>query len=154
MRSIIYVHEDGGGSAKQLYDCDVIGLPITIAYTLQAVWHQVKPGTFDVPYQAIPIKDDPWFKWVLESQNNYIELWNYGMDLIEEHYHRFGSKAVVVYRHGSHRSVERMQYVPPLPEGSITSMPQPELDEVIKQYRSRTGFWVSYTNRERPEWLK
>lgn len=146
MRRIVYTNPDGAVSALELYDNDVIGLPITITVYLQAVWHRVKPGTFQ-PISGLDA--DPWFVWLLESKENYQELWNYAMDIIDEHEHRFGSQATHPYRHGSTSMIERLGYIPELPEVPQTPRPSTPLEG----YKTLTGYWATYTNREKPTWL-
>ena len=158
MRTIIYVDNDGSESVKQLFDADIIGMPITVEYTLRCAWNTIKPGTFPDTYQ-LSMTDDPWLKWVLESQENYNELWNYGMDLLDEHMHRFGSRVTSPYHHGSKRQLDRLGALPDMTETKLTPMPiqVPEARELMREELKtvRPGFnWAQFSHRETPEWLK
>jgi hypothetical protein len=166
MRTIVYLDEDGPTSAEMLLDIDVIGLPITIAQVLLCVWHDVKPGTF-APHLNLVGRDEFWYKWASANTANYVELWNYGSDIIDEHYHRFGcrsrtetdkfGKEVVLnatgYRHGMDRSMIALQSIPPLPEADAPDPFPTSVEDARALYKSNKAPFT-YTHREVPEWLK
>jgi hypothetical protein len=157
MRTIVYLDEDGATSAEQLYDDDVIGLPITISYTLMNVWRHVSPGSFQIQFNFSPYSDDKWFHWAMESQANYEELWNYGMDILEEYDHRFGSRVQHPYKHGSTPAMNKLGAVPPLPD-----LPRSPFPVSVEEARSLYSEWFhkpivfkpEFSFRERPAWLK
>lgn len=162
---ILYVDPAGPDSAQMLSDNDVIGMPIAIAQCLLRVWHEAKAGKF-APHLNLTVGDDPWVNWASASTANYIELWNYGSDVIDEHYHRFGCRsrnavdrfgvAVVLnatgYRHGMDPSMCRFQSIPPLTESeSVDPFPM-SIEAGRELYVADKGNLV-YTHREPPSWL-
>lgn len=151
MRKIVFVNDDPAKSVEELFDADVIGLPITISFLLKEVWNHLRPSTFPSPFK-IPMTGDPWFEWVLQSQKNYEEMWNYGMDILDEYSYRFGSRAMVPYKHGSTRLMESLQDLPNLPAGDVSEMPF-TVEQMRDQYRQSREHWDTFTRREKPEWL-
>lgn len=158
MRTIVYVHEDPEVCVQQLYDADVIGLPITIEYTLRSVWNKLKPELFDGTAHFI-MADDPWFNWVLESKGNYAELWNYAMDIVDEYDHRFGSRTEFKYRHGSLGMLNNLAVAPPIEAEAETPKPV-SIEEARQLYLEerkvhRAEFMnITFSHREPPEWLR
>lgn len=147
---VVYLHEDAAESVKQLADIDAIRMPIMIQQILETVWGELLKDQHERMAPRSPIC--PWLLWVKESQANYAELWNYGMDIIEEHFHRFGSRNMHPYRHGSAAGFERLGAVPTaLPDKDKTSMPL-SVEQARERYAERDD--LVWTNRERPEWLK
>jgi len=163
---ILYLDLDGPTSAEMLYDTHVIAMPIAIAQSLLRVWHNARPGTF-APILNLADVDDPWSAWAARKTANYIELWNYGSDIIDEHWHRFGKHSTVGtnkfgelvtlngtgYRHGMDRSMMKLQAVPPLLESEETDPLLVSVDTVRASYKQE-GFGFTHTHREVPEWLK
>jgi len=149
IRPIVMLDDDPYKSIEALYDIDVIGFPIAISQTLLSAWHRIKPGTFSKMLNLID-GDDIWLDWVLASKGNYEDLWNYGMDIMDEHTHRFGSRATVPYRHGSFATMTRLQSVPDLPQLGLMS---PYPGKGREGYKSKGNFF-KHTYREVPEWLK
>ena len=80
--------------------------------------------------------------------DNYEDLWNYGMDLLDEHYHRFGSRNTHTYRHGSEAAMERLQNLPPI--APTEKHPCPLLG--YEGYKE-SGPFMAHSHREIPEWL-
>jgi hypothetical protein len=124
-------------------------MPIFIQQVLETVW-----GDILKDYGGRMLARDPkcpWLKWTKESQENYQELWNYGMDIIDEHFFRFGARNFHPYRHGSASGFERLGNIPKrLPSVPMTPMPiTPEEARAI--YKKIEG---EYTNRRAPEWLR
>lgn len=143
---------------EELFDGDVIGLPITIGFVLRCVWNSAKPDTFPTTFE-LDIGDDPWFKWARESKANYTELWNMGMDILDEHTHRFGSRHAQPYKHGMTDTFERVSGVPDLPDGEQSPFPV-SIEQAREAYCSESKVkmsaqsWATYTHRNQPEWLK
>lgn len=141
----------------QMTDADVIGLPITIEFTLRSVWNRRVPNTF--PHiTGNSLLNDPWFKWASENKSNYEELWNRGMDILEEHDLRFGSRAKPPYKHGSTAQMDRVGAIPPLPEGGLTRLPmsvdEAKLATMSEVQLTRPGLFVgTYTVRPKPDWM-
>lgn len=146
---ILYLHEDGEESAKMLRDLDVIRMPIYIQQVLETVW-----GDICKDHGTRMIARDPsckWLKWVKESRENYKELWNYGMDIIDEHFFRFGSRNLHPYKHGSFIGFERLGKVPKaIPDVPMTPLPT-SIEEARVIYKKIEGL---HTNRGSPEWLR
>lgn len=158
MRTIVYVDDDASRSVEQLFDADVIALPIAVHHTLISVWNHLKPGTFE--YTQFLLTDrDPWFRWASESAANYEELWNYGCDIADEHWHRFGSRQRPPYKHSSTGLLERLGVVPPmLPKLELSRRPI-TVDEARHGYRVEIkspyadAMNIKFTHREKPSWL-
>lgn len=147
-RGIVMLDDDPFVSIEMMYDVDVIGLPITIGQILLTAWYKVKPGTF-ADFLKLKAGEDVWLDWVMESQANYVDLWNYAMDIVDEHFHRFGSHAAKPYRHGMKGLLDRLQSVPPLPDVPLT--PYPPTNKAA--YR-QIGAFFEHTRREVPAWLR
>lgn len=147
---IMYLHEDGSESVKLLGDMEVIRMPIMIQQVLETVWGEIMK---DMGSRMFPRNPNcRWLKWVKESQANYGELWNYGMDIIDEHFFRFGARNLHPYKHGSALGFERLQTIPSkLPDVPMTPMPL-SVQEARELYKMT--FEGDYSNRGRPEWLK
>lgn len=108
---------------EQLTDGEVISGPIHVMSTLSSV-HNIRRGSqAHAPMIVLRPGDDPWVDWANQNEANYVELWNYGMDLVDEHYKRFGSKQPYPYKHGCALPLDRLGDVPPLPEGELTPRP-------------------------------
>lgn len=153
-REIVILEDPTVGDAvKSLYDADVIGLPITIHVLLVTVWNNVRPGAFKLPWN-IPMEGDPWYDWVMKSSANYEDLWNYAMDIVDEHSFRFGSRFNPPYKHGSSRMLDTLAAVPPLPAVGQTPYPFTFAEMREKYARQIKGHLLTFTNRETPEWLK
>ena len=164
--NILYLDYDGPTSAEMLYDKDVIAMPIAIGQALLRVWHVTSPGKF-APVLNLAHADDPWSAWALRNQANYIELWNYGSDLIDEHWHRFGSRSTIGtnkfgelvtlngtgYRHGMDRSMQSLQSIPPIPEADKRDELLISIADARADYK-KSGHMYTHTHREVPEWLK
>lgn len=152
MRVIIYLQPDGAQSAADLNNEDVIQMPTAIAAVLQAVWDRLHPTT--EPFLPDLVVDLTWLNWAAASRANYEEFWNYGMDLLAEHHHRFGSKSVPDYRHGSTRRFEELSTVPPAlgpRDDEATPDPFPVSPEQARNKYPRNR--LHYTRREVPAWL-
>lgn len=148
LRDILYLDADVEEGVKMLYDIDVIRMPINIQQVLETVWGTILK---DQSGRMSPRNPEcPWLQWVRQSQENYQELWNYGMDIMEEHFFRFGSRNMHPYRHGSNLGFQRLGNIPKsLPE--IEQTPMPLLFEDARElYKTEEG---EYTNRSRPSWL-
>lgn len=151
MRNIVYLDPDAAESVLQLYDQDIIGMPISIGQCLMHVWNTFTPGRFRT---GDAVMADPiWYPWAMASKNNYTELWNYGMDIMDEHWHRFGSRNAHPYRHGYSKLFDQLQYVPKLPDVEMTPLPR-TVEDMRAGYPEMTGFWVQFTHRPTPDWLK
>ena len=148
MSRIYRLSEDPDKAVQWLTDADMIRMPIEIGQILLTVWHRAKPGTFS---KVIEYPDsDPWLEFASASTDNYVELWNLGMDAMDEHDYRFGSRNINKYRHGMTALLNRLQSVPPLPEIGLTEFPlTPEQTQLA--YNTE-GIFNSYTHREVPEW--
>jgi hypothetical protein len=148
MSRVCYLSEDPEQAVHWLVDADVIRMPIEISQVLLTAWNRIKPGKFSKVIEYL--NTDPWLEWVMQSQENYEELWNYATDIIEEHYHRFGSRHNPQHKHGVHGLVEKLGELPPLPEVPRTEFPlSPELARLA--YNAE-GIFNGYTHRNVPEW--
>jgi hypothetical protein len=147
MMRIYFINPDLDENVKEYRDDDVICSPIDVGVVLMSVWERQKPGSQKVVIK--PTDSDYWLAFAEAGKENYIFLWNLGMDLIDEHYHRFGKRIHHSYKHGMWRLMERMESVPPLPD-----LPLGEIDYGLQlnQYsmdKSRPNKW---TGRSIPSW--
>ena len=152
MSRIYFLSEDPDEAVHWLNDGDVIRMPIEIAQVLLTVWSKF-PETMrkGITQSLVNYPEHLWVPWAEESEANYVFLWNYGMDIIDEHEHRFGRHAVQPYRHGIARCMERLQAVPPLPQGELAPFPLSIEQAVLTQVDLDK---VHYSHREKPTWKK
>lgn len=149
VHDILYLDINPEAAVKMLADLDVIRMPIYIQQVLETVWGHVLN---DWDQRMTPCAEfSPWLVWVREAQPNYEELWNYGMDIIDEHFHRFGSRNMHPYRHGSVEGFNRLGNVPNLIKGVVSTQQPISVDDARTYYHERDG--LAWTNREKPEWL-
>jgi len=148
MTRICLLSTEPDEAVQWLADADVIRMPIEIAQVLLTAWHKVKPGHFSLVINYLD--GDPWLEWVMASAGNYEELWNYGMDLVSEHYHRYGSRRTPPYVHGISRQLESLAALPPLPSVGLT--PLPITTEQARLSYNTAGIFNCYTHRVKPEW--
>jgi hypothetical protein len=151
MSQIFILSDDPDEAVQWLMDGDVIRMPILITQVLGTATNRFKttPQKITIEY----MKGDPWLEWVLSSEDNYEALWNYGMDLIDEHYHRFGSRGVVKYKHGIAALLNKLGTIPPIPP-SETPYPMPLTPEQARAAYHYPGTFSTYTHREEPDWRK
>jgi len=100
---------------------EIIVYPIRISQILLTVWCQF-PNRLNKPIERLPL-DNVWVKWASESVDNYELLWNFGMDIIDEHDKMFGSKVKYPFKHGSSKLMEALGIIPPLPAVGLTAKP-------------------------------
>ena len=152
MSRILILSDDPDEAVQWLTDEDVIRMPIEIAQVLLTVWSKfpdaAKKGVITT---LVMYPEHVWIPWVEESQENYIALWNYGMDILDEHEYRFGKRAVNPYRHGMSKTLDRLQVIPPLPEGPQTPYPILPHQAVLMQAELVK---VHYSHRDKPTWKK
>jgi hypothetical protein len=152
MSRIYFLSDDPEEAVQWLTDSDVIRMPIEISQVLLAVWSTFPEAERKgVVQTVVPALDNLWTPWAGETQDNYVHLWNYGMDVIDEHEYRFGRHAVQQYRHGMDRSMNRLQAIPPIPEGALTPYPLSVTEAVLMQVDITK---VQYSHREKPTWKK
>ena len=146
---IVLLSTDPEEAVQSLSDKDVIRIPIEIAQVLICVWNDIKPGAFT--HMIERSHDVPWINWVKESQDNYNELWGYGMDIVDEHYHRFGSRVNFPYKHSMSKLLDKLGVLPPLPGIGLTPMPV-SIDGCREGYLGKDPF-DTYTHRDKPTWM-
>lgn len=133
-----------------LTDGDVIRLPIEIGQVLTTVWHNVKPNQFG---KLIEFSNDHvWVNWAQQNQDNYVDLWNYALDICDEYEFRFSARMPGIFRHNMIDILERLGAIPPLPDGDRTDYPIAP-DQARSVYKG-SGVFDKYTNRNKPEWYK
>lgn len=144
---IYFINDDPDVNVQEYRDDDVIGSPIDIGQILAAIWQRHSKKAQPMPIAGLD--GDYWLAWAEKSKENYTALWNLGMDLLDEHFHRFGSRISPNYKHGMWRIINEMAAVPPLPD-----LPgdEPDYDAMLKDYvadKSRPHKW---TGRPIPSW--
>ena len=143
MSHIYYLSDNPTEAVQWLMDVDIIRMPIEIAQVLSTVSKRIA-GINQLP-------GDTWAEWAVLNKDNYEELWNYAMDLLDEHYHRFGSRSPQQYRHGISNLIDKLGVIPSwLPEGETTEKPLSS-EQGRLQY-TEPGSFSTYTHREKPEW--
>ena len=148
---IFFLSNDPDEAVQWLSDADVIRMPIEITQVLMEVWQEIKPGKFTKV--LADLHSPAWVSWIKESQANYVELWNYGLDLTDEHFHRFGSRIKAhPYRHSMTSLLNRLETLPPLPQIGLTDMPTSSPEATRLNYRP-SGSFGTYTNRDTPPWM-
>ena len=143
MTHITLLSDDPTEAVQWLMDVDVIRMPIEITQVLSNV-SNTKINLENIPKEI-------WTDWARQNKANYEELWNYGMDILDEHFHRFGSRNHHQYRHGISRILDKLGAIPNhLPEGELTEKPlTPEQARLIY---NEPGSFSTYTHREAPPW--
>jgi len=149
MTQIAILSDDPDEAVQWLIDEDIIRMPIQVGQVLLTVWNRVEPGRFSKTINYLD--GDPWLEWTFASSHNYETMWNFGMDLVDEHYHRFGSRQHPPYKHGMWRIFERLQAIPFL--SLDTPTPMPITPEESRLAYHPQGIFSLYTYREKPEWL-
>lgn len=148
VHDVLFVDEDPAVSVLKLADYEIIRVPIYIQQILETVWGAILKDQASRMFERAPTC--PWLQWVRESQSNYQELWSYGMDIMDEHFHRFGSRNMHPYRHGSAIGFERLGVIPTaLPDVPGTIKPI-SIDDARAYYIERND--LTYTNRETVVW--
>ncbi len=148
---ILYLDADGPASAQMLIDIHVIRVPIQIQQVLETAWYMLDKKTAHLGMSPRPDSCE-WLRWALLNRANYEELWNYGNDVVDEHYFRFGSRNMHPYKHGSGNGITRLGVVPSkLPEGELTPFPI-SVEDAIQSYLDSKQE-IKYTNRSKPTWL-
>ncbi len=155
MRTVVILTEDTDLAPQLLCDLDVIELPISIHHLLL----DAHKGT------AVSGENNRvWVEWVLKDGANYEYLWNYGMDVLDEFYHRFGSQFGKGYKHGVAAKLEANSSI--IGETTDVVGPLPVTVEASREVYKITaakvkppgstgleGIWFTYHNRNPPEWL-
>ena len=143
MTNILYLSDDPDEAVQWLMDVDIIRMPIEIAQVLSTVTKAKTTIAF--------AEGDVWSEWAVGNKSNYEELWNYGMDLLDEHYHRFGSRSVNKYKHGIAGLLERLSTIPShIPDGEMSDKPW-TVEQSRLMYTQR-GSFSTYTHRTVPQW--
>ena len=121
---LIEIPSDDNEEAIDLLTADeIITYPIRVTQILFTVWKQFRKPPLTRSIELLPL-DNEWVKWVSESSDNYEYLWNFGMDLLDEHAKIHGDVAVKPYRHGSFKFMEELGQIPPLPAVGLTDRPK------------------------------
>jgi len=144
MTHITLLSDDPKEAVEWLMDVDVIRMPIEIAQVLSTVSKRHLSVEHCSP--------EVWTDWVATNKANYEELWNYAMDILDEHFYRFGSRNNQQYRHGISGLIDKLAAVPShLPEGDITERPL-STEQARLAYTATKASFTTYTHRSKPEW--
>jgi hypothetical protein len=148
---LVYLSTNPEEAVQWLTDGDVIRLPIEIGQVLVTVWRNVQPRRFGqlIEYS----RDHAWVAWAQENQANYIDLWNYALDICDEYEFRFGARLPQIHRHNMVGILTQMEVIPPLPEADMVSLYPINTDDARANYKGE-GVFDKYTNRNQPEWYK
>jgi hypothetical protein len=121
---LIEIPSDDLEEALDLLTIDeVIVFPIRISQILFSVWKQQRKCPIKGAIETLPA-DHEWVKWASESVENYELLWNFGMDVLDEHAKLYGEVAQHPYVHGSFKLMEELGSLPPLPAVGLTEKPK------------------------------
>ena len=124
---ILEIPSDDLDEAIDLLTTDEVTVyPVRVSQILFSVWNQFKGHKIRRVIQPLPATE-PWVVWANESLENYELLWNFGMDIIDEHARLYGDVAKYPYKHGSSRMMEELGALPPLPSVGLTEKPKATL---------------------------
>ena len=173
--NVFFLSRNTAECARWHTDQHVIKMVIEAAQLLSTAWHQLQPTAlvFEPLSRCCLLngkrifnethRNHPMAIWTRQNAANYQYVWNYGLDLADEYFHRWGSRREQPYRHATQAILETLGDMPEcLPDESMTDPPlcmpdefKVEGDPTLSYRRYYIGAKLTnanYTHRERPEW--